>query len=56
MTPVHQSLAQGIIALILLLVLKDRPVQVSQLTRLTLGQAVPIHHVRHSPSFDIGRQ
>ncbi|WP_299641363.1 hypothetical protein [uncultured Tateyamaria sp.] len=51
-----QPPAQDFIAPFLLLVLEDGLVQGSQLGRPTLGQAVPIHHIRHSSSFDIGRQ
>ena len=48
-----QPLTQRIIAPILLSILKDRPVQISQLARPTLRQAVPIHHVRHSPALHV---
>ena len=47
-----QPLAQGFIALILFLILEDRPVQISQFTRPTLRQAVPVHH---SPALYIRR-
>lgn len=51
-----QPLAQGVITLFLVLRLKDGPVQVRQLTRPTLRQAMPIHYLRHSPSLHVGRQ
>lgn len=50
-----QPLAQDLIALILLLVLKVRPVKIRQFKRPTLRQSLPIHHVRHSFTLYIRR-
>lgn len=48
-----QPLTRGLITLILLLVLKDRSMDVSQLTRPTFRQAVPVHNIRHGPALHV---
>ena len=48
-----QPLSERSVATVLLLVLEDRPVQVRQLTRPTLAEAVPIHRI---PPLHVRRQ
>ncbi|MEM9592066.1 MAG: hypothetical protein AAF967_12105, partial [Pseudomonadota bacterium] len=52
---IAQPLAQSRIILVLFLILENRPVQIGQFTRPTLGQAMPIHHVRHGPALHVRR-